>query len=145
MDINNNDLPEGAILWRGSKEEFIEFVLIVTDYSICANDDLSGLNRMRFLELSDALGDVLVKFFKVDISPHTNFKTIRENTKLSNRFTKRIIRIMKRLKEDEKFLQLLEQRGIMPSAEFVTEEVVKWSNAEKIASFLWLYLDKFHK
>jgi|GEM_PF-2215787 len=145
MDVNNNDLPEGAILWRGGREEFIEFVLIVSDYSICANDNLSGLSRTRFLELSDALGDVLVKFFKVDISPHSNFKSIRENTKLNNRFTKRIIRIMKRLKEDEKFLQLLEQRGVMPSAEFVTEEVVKWSNAEKIASFLWLYLNNLHE
>jgi len=145
MDVNNNDLPEGAILWRGSREEFIEFVLIVADYSICVNDNLIGLNRMRFLELSDALGDVLANFFKVDISPHANFKAFRENTNVNNRLTKRIIRIMKRLNEDEKFLQLLEQRGVMPSAEFVTEEVVKWSNAEKIASFLWLYLDKFHE
>lgn len=142
MNINNNDFPEGAVMWRGSSEEFVEFVLIVTDYSICTTESLSGIGKNRFFELCDALGDELVIFFKVDISPHRSFKTMRENTKINYRFTKRIIRIMKRLKEDEHFLRLIEERGIMPSVEYITDEVVKWSNAEKIATLLWLHIQQ---
>ncbi|MDQ0109131.1 hypothetical protein [Chitinophaga terrae (ex Kim and Jung 2007)] len=140
MNINSNDIPEKAIMWRGSKEEFIEFVMIVTDYSICTNEKIASPSKERFMELCDALGNELLKFFKVDISPHATFKIMRENTPINYRFTKRIVRIMKRLKEDEQFILLLEARGIMPSFEYVTEEVIKWSNAEKIATILWLHI-----
>ena len=141
MEINDN-LPNGTIKWTGSKEEFIEFVLIVADYRICANNQSSDSSKRYYYHICDVLGDDLIRFFKMDISPHENFKQLRENTTINYRFTKRIIRIMKRLKQDEYFLHLLEERGILPSVEYITEELIKWNNIEKITTLLWLYINK---
>ncbi|MFY0255293.1 hypothetical protein ACDQ55_15205 [Chitinophaga sp. 30R24] len=140
---NFNELLGGAdrdIIWNGPKAHFIEFVLILTDFCICLNSCCSDISRNDFYMLSDSLGDPLICFFKVDISPHINFKEFREKTTIDHGFTKRIIRVMNRLKEDDCFLNFLEQQGILPSIEYTVSESVKWLNAEKIAILLWLYI-----
>ncbi|UCJ08656.1 hypothetical protein KTO58_05570 [Chitinophaga pendula] len=142
MQTNNNDIPDNIIYWKGSREEFIEFVMIVADYSICTTSNVTITSATRFLELCDELGSELARLFKVDISPHATFKLMREHTKIDYCFTKSVIQMMKRPKEDEHFLQMLEDRGIMPSIEYISEGLLKWGHAEKIATLLWLYIQR---
>ncbi|MEC5144903.1 hypothetical protein [Chitinophaga sp. 212800010-3] len=140
--MNYMSIPDGALRWSGSREEFIEFVMIVADFCICSHEKYSAINKQDFFSLCDALGNDLSVFFKVDISPHTCFTDFRKNTTIDNRFTKRIISLMKRLRDDEQFLLFLYEQKIMPSIEYISDETIKWNNAEKIATLLWLYISQ---
>lgn len=142
MNINYMDIPDGAMRWSGSKDEFIEFVMMIADYCILNEARFAKIDKQQFFNLCDSLGNDLVVFFKVDISPYTCFTDLRCNTTINYRFTKRIVRLMKRLKTDEEFLQFLDGHQIMPSIEYISEETIKWNNAEKIATFLWLYISQ---
>ncbi|HUN01268.1 MAG TPA: hypothetical protein PLS00_00320 [Niabella sp.] len=130
-----------SIQWRGNAGEFIEFIMILADLSLCINDRFKKkYKQQEFNSLCDSLGNSLLNTFKVDITPFRNFQELRKNTILSYQFTRRIIEQLERLKEDRQFYSLLEERGITPSFEVMANEIILWKNTEKLATLLWLYL-----
>lgn len=129
------------IQWRGSTGDFVEFVMLLTDFNICINEQMDKeYGKLEFDNLCDALGNSLLNVFSIDISPFTSFDDLRKNTRLSYQFTKRVVKQLEQLKEDEQFYILLEEKGITPSYEVMADEIIKWKNTEKLATFLWLYL-----
>lgn len=129
------------IQWRGSTGDFVEFVMLLTDFNICINEQMDKeYGKQEFDNLCDALGNSLLNVFSIDISPFTSFDDLRKNTRLSYQFTKRVIKQLEQLKEDEQFYILLEEKGITPSYELMENEIIQWKNAEKIATLLWIYL-----
>lgn len=129
------------IQWRGSIGEFVEFVMLLTDFNICINEQMDKeYGKQEFDNLCDALGNSLLNVFSIDITPFNGFNELKKNTRLSYQFTRRVIKQLEQLKEDEQFYTLLEEKGITPSYELMEDEIIKWKNTEKLATFLWLYL-----
>lgn len=129
------------IQWRGSSGDFVEFVMLLTDFSICINPQMDNeYGTKEFNNLCDALGNSLLNIFSIDIAPFSCFDDLRKNTRLSYQFTRRVIKQLEQLKEDEQFYILLEERGITPSYEVMANEVILWRNTEKLAALVWLYL-----
>lgn len=129
----------GKIRWQRSKNDFVEFVMMLTDFSICLHEK-QNVALHEFNILCDSLGDSLLTIFKVDINPYSTFAEMRQNTKLTYEFTRTVISQLDRLRADDEFYALLESKGITPSYEYMTNEIIKWREVEKFATLLWLYL-----
>jgi len=144
--MRDNIIPPGFsteenIQWNGDAGEFVEFIMILTDLSLCINDHFNKkCQKQEFNRLCDSLGNSLLTAFDVDITPFQSFDELRKHTILSYQFTRKIIKQLERLKEDKQFYILLEERGITPSYEVMANEVIQWKNTEKLATLLWLCL-----
>lgn len=143
MEDNTEPLDSSAnrgIKWQRSSSDFVEFVMLLTDFSICINQK-QNVPKHEFNSLCDSLGDSLAPLFNVSTSPYLTFAELRQNTFLTYEFTRKVIEQLNCLKEDDEFYALLEAKGITPSYEYMTEEIIKWREVEKFATLLWLYLN----
>lgn len=142
MEDNTEPLDSsanGEIRWHRSNSDFVEFVLLLTDFSICIQQK-QEVSKHEFNNLCDSLGDSLVPFFNVDTSPFLTFAELRKNTIPTYEFSRKVIKQLNRLKEDDEFYALLETKGITPSYEYMAMEIIKWREVEKFATLLWVYL-----
>jgi hypothetical protein len=134
-----DNIGSGEIRWTGSHGDFLEFVMILTDFSICINQQ-HDVSKHEFDKLCDSLGETLITLFNINLSPYTNFSELRKDTRPSYKFTRKVIEQLNDLKENDNIYSLLESKGITPSYEYMTNEIIKWKEVEKYATLLWLYL-----
>jgi hypothetical protein len=127
---------KGDFSWTGSNEEFLEFVMIVADFVICNQTD-GEVAEAPFSELCDTLAPLLIKLLAVDITPYNSFKELKQHIKPSYTFSKRIV---KKLKEDYDFVEMLDNTNIMPSYETMKGVIVKCNNVEAFTTKLINYL-----
>lgn len=130
----------GEIRWAGSQGDFLEFVMILADFSICINQQ-QDMPKHEFDKLCDSLGETLITLFNINLSPYTTFAQFRKNARPSYKFTRKVIKQLNELKENDYLYSLLEEKGITPSYEYMTNEIVKWKEVEKFATLLWMYLN----
>ena len=59
-----------SLQWLRSKEDFVEFIVILAHFIICSNElEKKSGDEPEFDRLCDSLGNSLVKVFKMDILP----------------------------------------------------------------------------
>lgn len=132
---NVSPFNKGNFFWKGTNEEFLEFVMIIADFVICARPDVSG-KEPAFNELCDDLAQVLIKLLNVNIAPFQTFAELREGVKPSYNFSKKIVKQLKQINDDEGFFEMLENANIMPSYETMRGAIAKWKNVEAFTNEL---------
>lgn len=136
---NVSQFNEGDFSWRGTNEEFLEFVMIIADFVICARQDATD-KEPEFSELCDDLAPLLIGLLKVNLFPYQTFTELRKAVKPSYNFSRKIIGKLKRLKDDDSFFEMLDKASIMPSYETMKGKVSKWNNVEAFTGKLIQYL-----
>ena len=128
--------------WVGSREDFLEFVIMLTRAGIVAEGGPDEtVDEETFNGRCDELGDTLVIVFDADISPYNCFGDLRKNTIPSFRLSRMVIRELNRIKKDISIFNLLESGCALPSHETMTDEIIHWKSGEKLTDLLWPYLN----
>lgn len=136
---NVSPFNKGSFFWKGTNEEFLEFVMIIADFVICDRPDESG-KEPTFNDLCDDLARVLIKLLNVNIAPFQTFVELRDGVKPSYNFSKKIVKQLKQISDDEGFFEMLENANIMPSYETMEGKISKWKNVEIFTNKLLEYL-----
>jgi len=140
---DNNSLfrhsDNSSIVWQRSAADFVEFVLLLTDFYVCLNHD-KEIGKEDINRFCDALGEDLLQVFSIELAPHQSFAELRKNITPDYEFSKSIIKQLSLLKDNDGFYIMLQEQGITPSYEYMSSEVVKWSEVSKISVLIWQYL-----
>jgi len=123
--------------WLGSKEDFLEFVIMVANLRT-SKSIFDGYpdDRVAFDSLCDSMGSELLRVFRPDISPYRSFAELRRNVTPSFAFTREIIGVILKSREERDVYRMLDRRGITPSRETMHKINRDWKEAEDLARYL---------
>jgi hypothetical protein len=132
MNLSNSDETE-KIHWDGSQADFITLVEFFEATGAFQSDGE--------LATVDDIGELFMNVIDIDISPFTDFHTMRISVAASRSPQEVAKLVLNKLDEEEHFSDALVGTGVAPSPEEQASNITSWIFASDFVTKLGEYID----